>query len=181
MPHDLPSPWAEFLAEIDNSLPGPVQLHCSGGFVLTVCYGVPRVTGDVDCVRIVPRDQVRVLQRMAGEDSQLARKHRVHLQYSAVATLPESYDTRLTEPFRGRFKKLRLFVLDPYDLVLSKLERNSPKDREDVAYLAKALSLDPAVLRERYQREFRPYLLAKHEWHDQTLEMWIEAYFASPR
>lgn len=117
---------------------------------------------------------------MAGEGSPLAREHRVHLQYSAVATLPDSYDTRLTEPFRGRFKKLRLFALDPYDLVLSKLERNSPKDREDVAYLARTRSLDPDLLRERYQRELRPYLLAKHEWHDQTLEMWIEAYFARP-
>jgi hypothetical protein len=29
-------------------------------------------------------------------------------------------------------------------------------------------------LKARYFEEVRPYLLNKHEWHDQTLELWIE-------
>ena len=36
----------------------------------------------------------------------------------------------------GRFRHLRLRALDPYDLALSKLSRNSPVDREDAAHLA---------------------------------------------
>ncbi len=38
--------------------------------------------------------------------------------------MPENYDERLTELYAGRFKNIRLFVPDAYDLVLSKLTRN---------------------------------------------------------
>jgi len=72
--------------------------------------------------------------------------------------MPEDYETRLTELFPGRFKNLRICVPDPYDLILSKLERNSPKDREDVEYLVGKLKLNPNLLRERYEREQRPNL-----------------------
>jgi hypothetical protein len=34
--------------------------------------------------------------------------------------------------------------------------------------------LDCDVLKARYLEEVRPYLLNKHEWHDQTLELWVE-------
>jgi len=32
----LPSPWKEFLSEIDSMLKEPLELHCIGGFV--ICY-----------------------------------------------------------------------------------------------------------------------------------------------
>jgi hypothetical protein len=57
---------------------------------------------------------------------------------------------------------------------LSKLERNSDRDREDVLRLARAGYIDCGVPKARYLEEVRPYLLNKHEWHDQTLELWIE-------
>ncbi len=30
--------------------------------------------------------------------------------------------------------------------------------------------------RERYERELRPHL-SRTQWHDKTLELWLEAYF----
>jgi hypothetical protein len=95
-----------------------------------------------------------------------------------VATMPEDYELRLKEMFPGRrFKKLKILATDPYDLVLSKLERNSPKDQGDVEYLAKTVPLDPKILRDRYEKELRPNLMARESWHDGTLEMWIGSYF----
>jgi hypothetical protein len=44
----LQSPWKEFLAEIDQQLNEPLDLHCIGGFVITFFYGFPRTTGDLD-------------------------------------------------------------------------------------------------------------------------------------
>ena len=65
-------------------------------------------------------------------------------------------------------------ALDPYDLALSKIERNSQRDRDDVKHLARTVPLDLKLLRERYERELRPDLgNAKRE--DLTLELWIEA------
>ena len=50
MPADLPSPWAEFPAEVDEALTEPVVLHCLGGFVMATHYGLPRPTLDLDYV-----------------------------------------------------------------------------------------------------------------------------------
>jgi Nucleotidyltransferase of unknown function (DUF6036) len=70
--------------------------------------------------------------------------------------------------FPGRLKKLKIFAPDAYDLVLSKLERISPKDQGDVEYLAKAVPLDPKILRDRYEKELHPNLMARESWHDGT-------------
>ena len=68
---------------------------------------------------------------------------------------------------------LNLYALDPYDLALAKLERNSPRDREDIEHLARTIPLDLDVLRDRYERELRPYLPVP-EREDLTLRLWIE-------
>jgi hypothetical protein len=99
------------------------------------------------------------------------------VHHTGVATVPESYDERIHELFPGHFRKIRLFVLDPYDLALSKLSRNVQRDREDVGFLAKSLNLDANILRQRYERELKLALIGSPEQHDNTLEFWIEAYF----
>jgi hypothetical protein len=157
MPPDIPKPWDAFLEDLDQSLEEPVELHCLGGFVLTMLYGLKRPTADVDVLAVQPRID-----------------HRVYLQLVTVLeAYPEDYDERLTEMFPGAFQNLRLFALDPYDLALTKLRRNSQRDREDILHLAKAAPLDIETLRARY-REMRP-LLANPEREDLTLRLWIEA------
>ena len=119
-----------------------------------------------------------MLERVAGARSSLAKKHLLYFQHVGVASLPESYAERLIELFPGLFEKLRLFELEAHDLVLSKLTRNHPVDREDIAYLVKTVPLNPEVLRARYREELRPIIIGPAETHDQTLQMWIEAYFS---
>lgn len=178
-PRELPNPWRAFLVDVDAQLPRPIEIHCLGGFVATFYYDLPRPTNDLDYVEVIPRDAMATLQEIAGIASPLAKKHRVHFQHVAVASLPESYTERLTDLLSGRFRRLRLFALDPHDLALSKLIRNSPVDRADVEQLAKAVPLDAALLRARYRYELRPIIIGDPERHDRTLEMWIEAYFHS--
>jgi len=173
-----PSPWAEFLGELDSLLPEQVEVHCIGGFVASVFYGLPRPTADVDYYCVQPVRFVNALEAMAGANSPLAVKHKVHLHYFPANALPEEYEARLVEMFPRRFKNLRLYALDPYDLILSKLERNSNKDRDDVAYLARSLRLVPEVLRERYEKELRPNLTNESR-HDLTLKLWLESCFES--
>jgi hypothetical protein len=110
---------------------------------------------------------------LAGQGSELHRKHRVYLQLVGVATVPDSYEERLTEIFPGGFKHLRLLALDPYDLALSKLERNTQRDRDDVKHLARTVPLNLDKLQERYQKELRPDL-GNPEREDLTLKLWIE-------
>ena len=169
----LPSPWKEFLSELESMLPEPLDLHCIGGFVICYLYGLPRPTGDIDYYSAVPANLNLI--EMAGEGSALAKKYKIQLHHVAVTNLPEDYATRLTEMFPRMFKNLRLFSPDPYDFILSKLERNSAKDRDDTNYIFKTKKLSSQILRERYERELRPYL-SKEKWHDDTLELWIEIF-----
>ena len=177
MPRDPAKPWRAFLLDVGRRLPRPIEIHCLGGFVAALYYDLPRPTNDLDYIEAIPHDAMVALQEIAGVDSLLARKHRLHLQHVGVASLPESYAERLTEISPGTFQRLRIFALDPHDLALSKLARNSPVDRADVAQLASAVPLDAGVLRARYQRELRPTIIGDPAQHDRTLEMWIEAYF----
>ena len=173
-----PPPWNDFLKDLDRLLPEPVELHCVGGFVIATCYGFPRPTGDLDYISVRPSGASVHLLQTAGLGSKLHKKYKLYLQQVGVANWPENYADRLIEMYPGHFRNLRLFALDPYDLALSKLERNAAVDREDVAYLAKQVPLDFRVLEQRYREELRPNL-ANPEPHDLTLELWLEAFFKS--
>jgi hypothetical protein len=50
----LPSPWKEFLAELDGLLEEPLELHCIGGFVFAHFYRLPRTTADIDYYTAIP-------------------------------------------------------------------------------------------------------------------------------
>jgi hypothetical protein len=169
----LPSPWKEFLLEFDSMLPEPLELHCIGGFVICYFYGLPRPTGDIDYYSAVPANLNLI--EMAGADSALAKKYKIRLHQVAVTNLPEDYASRLTEMFPEMLKNLRLYAPDPYDFILSKLERNSAKDRDDTDYIFKTKKLSSQSLHERYEKELRPYL-SKENWHDDTLKLWIEIF-----
>jgi hypothetical protein len=170
MPLDIPEPWGAFLRDLDRELVKPVELHCLGGFVVTMLYGLARPTADIDVLAVRPQMD---LNPLAGIGSSLQKKHRVYVQrVTVLEAYPEDYEERLTEMFQGAFRNLRLLALDPYDLALTKLGRNSQRDREDVLHLADAVPLDIEILRARYE-EMRP-CLGNPEREDLTLKLWIE-------
>jgi hypothetical protein len=173
MPSDLPKPWKSFLADLDQTLSSDVALHCLGGFVVTACYGLQRPTGDLDVLVVLPSDTQATLIRVAGQNSDLHKKHGVYLDAVTIATCPENYEERLAEVFPGACRHIRLFALDPYDLVLAKLKRNLQRDRDDFSYLAQIVPLDLSILKARYNAEMRIYL-GRPEREDVTLQLWID-------
>jgi hypothetical protein len=159
---------------VDSAFDSEVRFHCLGGFVMTLVYGLARSTADVDVLAVVPGGGGGHLLDLAGKGSSLHRKHKVYLDLVTVVTVPEDYEARLMEIFPGAFPHLKLFALDPYDVALAKLERNIQRDRDDVKYLARTVPFDLGLLRERYEKELRPYL-GNSEREDLTLRLWIEA------
>jgi hypothetical protein len=139
----------------------PSAFGCAGRSFKWPAMPLPRPTGDVDYIAAIPRYRMEEFEKLAARESKLEAKYKVHVQHVTVAALPENYEDRLKEIFPGRFKKLTILAPDPSDLVLSKLERNSPKDQAEVEYLVKTAGLDPKVLRDRYERELRPNLMAR--------------------
>jgi hypothetical protein len=155
----ITEPWNSFLSELDRQVSMTLALHCLGGFAIHLTYGLPRPTADIDVCEVAPGKAKAEVIALAGEGSPLHKKHRVYLQIVTVASVPYNYEERLKEVVRGSFQKLRLLVLEPHDLALSKLGRNSDVDIEDVKYLASAVPLDLELLRARYT----------------TLDLWCDA------
>lgn len=173
----IPEPWRSFLNELDRIATSTVRLDCIGGFVVTMLYGLSRPTADVDVLEIAPRSAADAFSQVAMLGGPLFRKYDVYLDRVTVAQPPYEYgeyESRLQEMFPGAFQNLRLMALDPYDLALTKLERNIERDRSDVRYLARAIPFDLELLRDRYHQELRPYL-GNPQREDLTLQLWIEA------
>jgi hypothetical protein len=145
-----------------------------GGFVVTMVYGFSRPTGDLDVLEIAPRGASQPMLELGMQGGPLHKKYKIYLDHVGVAHVPENYEGRLTEIFPKVFKHLRLLALDPYDLALSKLERNIQRDRDDVKHLARTVPLNLEVLKERYQKELR-WQLGNPEREDLTLRLWVEA------
>lgn len=170
-----PEPWASFLRALDDLLEEATTLHCIGGFVVTMQFGISRTTSDIDILAAVPHRKLAQLEGMAGRGSELGRRFKVYVQPVGIANYPENYESRLTRMWpKLALEHLRLDALEAHDLALTKLERNSDVDRQDVLDLADAGFLDPTTLRDRYAKEFRPNLAAGVEKHDQTVKLWIE-------
>ena len=171
----IPSdPWRSFLQELDE-LRGRVELRCLGGFDVTLQYGIGRATSDIDFLSVVKQHSEDDVEAIAGLRSSLHKKYRLYVQYVGVATPPCDWESRLRPMFPdATWKHLRLFALDPMDLALSKLERNSERDREDLLGLARTGLIDAGEMRSRYLAEVRPYLPSKHSWHDRSLDLWVE-------
>ena len=77
---------------------------------------------------------------------------------------------------KGQFKHLKLLVPDPYDCILPKLDRNGDVDVNDAEHLFRSQNLDPQALRERYEKEYRPYIIGDVPRTDTTLKLWLDIF-----
>ena len=88
MPTKIPEPWLSFIRDVDQALGQPVTVHCLGGFVLCVLWGLPRPTGDVDFIEIEPSEAGDELLRVAGAGSGVSA--------TVPPTVPQGNDRRLS-------------------------------------------------------------------------------------
>lgn len=180
-PRGPQEPWVSFLRALDGALDNAVELHCIGGFVIAMHFGLSRATSDIDILAAVPHEQLAKLQRLGGQGSELHRRFKVYLQPVTVASYPEDYESRLVRMWPGlKLKHFRLYALEAHDLALTKLERNSDVDRQDAFDLAAAGLINLTTLRNRYEGEFRPNLVSGIERHDLTLKLWTEMCWPDP-
>jgi len=174
----LPEPWRAFLTEVDEALEQEVILQCLGGFVLAALYDLPRPTGHIDYISINPYGVESDFSRIAGRGSPLSKKYKVYFQRVGVADYPEEYEERLV-PLELGLRRLKLLAFEPYDLVLSKLCRDSPKDSEDVKFLVRKLGLDFDTLYRRWSFEMKPWV-PNADRHETTIQFWKEYFPMTP-
>lgn len=171
MSETLREPWHGFLHELDSLLTTSTDLHCLSGFVIGELYDLTRTTADLDVISVTGTS-LATLQKLAGRDTPLHKRHQVYLDIVTVATVPDHYEERLLEWAPGEFQHLHLKVMERHDLVLAKLARNLDRDREDVRRLATGPGLDGRLMKRRYQSELR-HQLSRPERDDLTLDLWL--------
>jgi len=136
----IPPEWDLFLSAVDRALSRACTLRCLGGFALTAVYGLPRSTADMDYIEIAPLENETQLLSVAGRGSKLAKKHGFYIQRTTVAKYPDEFESRMDKLELG-LRNLNVYILGPYDLALSKVCTDRPKDMEDARYLIKTASL----------------------------------------
>lgn len=168
-------PWRSFLSDLDALLDQPADLHCIGGFAISQYYGFARETADLDVLSVAPHAMRTTIAAAAGQGSALHRKHRVFIDQVGVANFPDTYESRLQRAW-PIWPNLRLWIPEPHDLALTKLERSNERDIRDVMFLAQAGLINRDTLIKRFESEMESYLTGPTPtWHRTTLNMWIAA------
>ena len=174
----IPEPWLGFLRAVDAELDTPIEIHCIGGFAVLVLGVDTRQTGDVDVIDTVPVGDLQALIALAGYGSELFKKYGLSTPIVGVIEPPCDYRQRLVDITPQSSRKLVIKILEPNDVVLTKLARHWERDREDARMLADLGFLDPVALEERFEKELKPYLQVKHaERASLTLELWLGEFF----
>ena len=96
---------------------------------------------DVDVFEALGTDAV-TLARLAGNGSDLHKRHKVYLDIVTVASVPEHYASRLIDMPSESFRNLRLRGFERHDLVLAKLARNGDRDLGNTGVVTPLSSLE---------------------------------------
>ncbi len=117
----------EAFRALDGKLPVPARLIMGGGTAMTLAYGIPVRTTDVDAYPAgVSFDELAPLVREVARELSLPGDW-INPHYSTFAhVLPSDYGSRLREVFRG--ERLVVQALGPEDLLLMKCFAGREKD-----------------------------------------------------
>ena len=130
-----------FFKELDDNwkpqTAEPLLLRVIGSTALFLQSDYSRGTKDTDILEIdslTPPIQ-NALTKLAGKDSQMARKHRMYLELVAPAfpflPLPPLFHP--IEAINKSLTKFRIEALDITDVIVSKLKPFRPQDRDDIS------------------------------------------------
>jgi hypothetical protein len=124
-----PDTIRQLFRELAGNLHKPVTLYVGGSIALILPEYLSRSTQDIDIVDEIPPD-IRSLHKQLDA---LMQRYRLQLTHFQSHYLPSGWQNRVhsLEPFG----KLHVFLVDVYDVFLSKLFSGRDKDRDDLRAL----------------------------------------------
>jgi hypothetical protein len=156
-----------FLKEVDENIENmhKVPVYIMGGAAMLLGYGSERSTRDID---LILTDECKSLLKLAGRDSPLSKRHKgLYLDTPA----PGQY--RISEKFekyaiiyeKNIFKKLEIYILDPYDIILTKISRLEDKDILDIIHLFKKNRLSMEKLERKFKKSLTTFSEKTDDYH----------------
>jgi hypothetical protein len=136
-----PEQIRSYLRDLGSRIDRPLRLPLGGSAALILPGYLSRATDDIDVVDEVPsevRSQPALLE-------QLKQRYRLKLAHFQQHYLPMGWEQRLH--YLDAFGQLQVYLVDVYDVFLSKLYSIRDKDLDDMRFLAP--QLDRATLARR--------------------------------
>jgi hypothetical protein len=139
----------EYLMALDSELDFAFEVIVIGGAAATVFYRTKEGTEDIDTFNNLSRLH-EAKERLRG------RGLAIPFHEASVKFGPYNFRDRLTYYDELNLKWLRIQVPEIHDLILFKVTRLEEKDLTDIINLAKAATINPEILFQRFTVETLP-------------------------
>lgn len=156
-----------------------IELFAIGGTAM-VLKNIKESTKDIDFLTTADYDGIKKLFNLAGLKEESSSEvcniwylgnTRIDIFYEAFiigTPLPEDWK-ELSEHVRD-IGKVRLFILNWYDIIITKIARSEPRDIEDILTIIKKEKVDFKKLKERYYSIAETSLIADFDYKFKHLE-----------
>lgn len=164
---DLES-FLQLIADLDKE----IELFAMGGTAM-VLKNIKEATKDIDFLAASDYQTINGLFKLAGlrekDSSKLCNiwhlgDKRIDIFYDAFVmgiTLPDDWK-ELSEHIRD-LGKLRLYILNWYDIIITKTARSEPRDIDDILAILKTQKIDFKALKNRYYKLAPVSLIADYD------------------
>jgi len=136
----------EFMSRVGDAARGPARVYLTGGGT-ALLTGWRKTTVDID-IKIVP-DRDEILRALPALKESLSLNVELASPDQFIPPLP-GWESRSL--FIQRAGNVDWFHYDPYSQALSKIDRGNERDRLDVGEMLKRGMVEPAKLRELFER-----------------------------
>jgi hypothetical protein len=143
----------QYLRELGGHLHKPLTIHVAGSMALIMPEYISRGTDDIDIVDEVPAD-LRTQHQLLHD---LSTRYGLKLGHVQSHYFPAGWRERIHS--LGSFGSLRVYLLDVYDVFLSKLFSARTKDLDDLRLLLP--QLDKTTLAQKFKDTCRDFLAAE--------------------
>lgn len=153
-PKDLES-FLQLIADLDKE----IELFAMGGTAM-VLKNIKEATKDIDFLTASDYETIKELFILAGLEEKDSSKlcniwylnnKRIDIFYDEFVmgiTLPDDWK-EMSEHIRD-IGKLRLYILNWYDIIITKIARSEPRDIDDILTILKTQKIDFKILKNRY-------------------------------
>jgi uncharacterized nucleotidyltransferase DUF6036 len=135
----IDSPQVRQIFELlGRAIHGPVEVYIAGSIPTLIKGLTSRPTADIDFVNEIPLE----IRRQRGVLRKIEEQYGLTLGHVQAHYLPAHWENR--RQWLGDFGGLRVYVVDEYDIFVSKLSSKKEKHRLDLRVLALKLDRDTA-------------------------------------
>jgi len=179
------NPHLTSLGELDNflnliaDLNQPLELFAIGGTAM-VLKNIKESTKDIDFLTTESQEKIKRLFTLAGLKEEGSDKicniwrldkTRVDIFYDGfIMGIPFPDDWKKLSEKIKEIGKIRLYILNWYDLIITKISRSEKRDIEDIIAIIKSQKLDFKFLKDRYYSIAETSLISEFDYKFKHLE-----------